>query len=128
MNGEIYQISLGQFILMYKFPKNDRDNIIRAAALSSEIIVGMFNGEAVCFIGLAPRTLISDTAYAWMIVTDFGKSHGLLLARYAKSFVETMLLKYRRVTGHCFEPKSVRWLKSLGAEFLSEIEFEFRRD
>jgi hypothetical protein len=128
MNGEIYQISLGQFLVMMdSYPPEDTELIMKSAAMSTEIIVGMYDGRAVCFIGLAPRTLLSDTAYVWMLVTEFGRGHGILLARYGKAFVTTMLLKYPRIVGHCFEARSAKWLLSLGAVFLSEIEFEFRR-
>ena len=129
MNGEIYQISLSQFyVMMDTCSDEDRENIHKAAELSTEIIVGIFGNQPVCFIGLAPRTLMSDTAYAWMMVTNYGKSHTLLLARYGRGFVAVMLAKYCRIVGHCFDPRSVKWLKSLGAKFVSEIEFEFRRD
>jgi hypothetical protein len=127
MNAEIYQVSLAQFMKMIG-DHDDREVIHAAARFCSEILVGMFGGSPLCYIGLAPRTLISSEAYAWMLVTSEGEKHPFLLARYARGVLETVLLKYPIIYGHCFNAKSARWLRSLGAEFTSEIEFEFRRD
>jgi hypothetical protein len=126
MNAEIYQISADQFERL--LPEvNDREVVMFAAKRSAEILVGMFNSEPLCFIGVAPTTLISDTAYVWMIETEEGRKRSRLIARYSKGMVETILLKYIKLHGHCFNPKSAAWLKWLGAEFTSETEFEIRR-
>jgi hypothetical protein len=126
MNGEIYQISKEQFCRMLEDIPG-RQYAIASAGVASEIIVGMFGDKPLCYIGLTPKTLISDSAYVWMIVTDEGFKHRFLLARYGKGFVETVLAKYTCIFGYCFSESSARWLKSLGAKFTSENEFEIRR-
>jgi hypothetical protein len=125
MNGEIYQISKEQFIAMVNQPVDK--NLTEAVVLSTDIIVGMFNNQPLCFIGIAPRSLVSDSAYIWMITTDEGKRHSILIARYAKSFVEIVMLKYSFIFGDCFDEKSRNWLRHLGAKFTSLTQFEFRR-
>ena len=126
MNAEIFQVSKLQFIKMLgEVPA--KEAALTAAGLSTEILVGMFNDEALCFVGLAPRTLLSDTAYIWMITTDAGLAHPIILARYSKGLIDTALVKYSMLFGHCFVGHSAQWLRWLGARFLSETEFEIRR-
>lgn len=127
MNAEIYQVSFNQFSAMLG-DREDRQVVLSAARLCAEILVGMFNDKPLVYIGLAPTTLISSETYAWMLVTDEGTRHPFLLARYAKKTLETIQLKYPLIYGDCFSEKSARWLRSLGAEFVAETKFEFRRD
>jgi hypothetical protein len=127
MNGEIFQVSKDQFLAMYNEGRKPEQAVSIAAGLSSDIIVGMFDDQPLVYIGFAPRSLLSSTAYVWMITTEDGENHPILLARYAKKFLETVQMKYEVLIGHCFNAKSQRWLKALGAEFTSETEFEFRR-
>jgi hypothetical protein len=125
MNAEIYQVSFEQFASMIG-EHEYRSVILGRAKLASDIIVGMIGIRPVVYIGLEPPTLFADEAYVWMIVPEVG--HGYSLAKYARETLETILLKYPRLFGHCFEPHSARWLQSLGAEFTSATTFEFRRE
>lgn len=125
MNGvEIYQVSFDQFV---KLRGDASDVELSAAKLASEIITGIYNGEVLGFVGLVPPTLLSDEAYIWMITTEAGEQHPILLARYGTGLIQTALLKYRELFGHCFNARSARWLKYLGAEFTSETQFVIRR-
>lgn len=126
MNAEIYQVSFGQFADMIG-DRDDRDIVLSAAKLASEIIVGMFNDKPVCYIGLVPRTLLAPDAYIWLIITLEGKQHPFIIGRYGPEIIKTALLKYTKLYGHCFSEPAAKWLRSLGAEFKSEIEFEIRR-
>jgi hypothetical protein len=127
MNGEVFEVSFERFGQMVEVAEG-REIVMFMAKLASEILVGMFDDKPLCYIGLIPRTLISSEVYVWLLVTDEGKQHPFILARYARGIVETVMLKYTLLYGHCFNEKSARWLRSLGAEFVSETEFEFRRD
>jgi len=124
---EIFQISLEQFGNMIA-GRSDAKIAMAAANMTSEIIVGLYNEQPACYIGLAPRTLLSDDAYIWLIVTEIGEAHSRLLARYSKGFIATALLKYPRLHGHCFTPAAARWLNWLGAKFSSVYEFEIIRN
>lgn len=126
MNVEIYQISFEQFERMLGLDEG-REITLFMAKQASEIIVGMYAGKPLAFIGVAPTTLISSDALIWMLTTEEGSRHPILLARYGAGVIETILMKYTRLFGRCFNDKSARWLKSLGADFVSETEFEFRR-
>lgn len=126
MNGEIFEVSFERFGQMLEADEG-RENTMFMAKLASEILVGMFDDQPLCYIGLIPRTLISSEVYVWLLVTDEGKRHPFILARYARGIVETVLLKYTLMYGHCFNEKSARWLRSLDAEFVSPTEFQFRR-
>lgn len=123
---EIYQISFEQYESMTA-DLSGREVLLSAAKLASEIIVGMYGDEVLAFIGLVPPTLLSDQAYVWMLTTAEGEAHPILLARYGNGFIRTALAKYRVLFGHCFSEKSARWLRHMGAEFISETQFEFRR-
>ena len=127
MDAEIYLVSFDQFASMLG-DREDRQVVLSAAKLCSEIIVGMFDGKPLVYLGLAPTTLISSEVYVWMIVTEEGQKHPFLIGRYAKKTLATIQSKYPLIYGDCFSEKSARWLRSLGAEFVSETKFEFRRN
>jgi hypothetical protein len=126
MNGEIYQVSFSQFDAMIGDCAG-KEIILSAAKLASDIIVGMYGEVPVAYIGLVPPTLLADEAFVWMITTEEGNRRPILLARYGKKTIATILLKFPKLYGFCFNPKSAKWLKSLGAEFTSETKFEIRR-
>ena len=124
---EIFQISVEQFASM--IANEDNANIaIAAAKLSTELIVGMYDEAPAVYVGLAPRTLLSDDAYIWLIVTEVGAAHSRLMARYSREFISTTLFKYSTLRGHCFTPTAARWLVWLGAKFIGPYEFEIRRN
>ena len=126
MDGVVYTITQREFWNLLD-PKYKTNPLEVAVNLSADLLVGMFNGRPLCFIGLANRTLLSSEAYVWMLVTDYGQEHPLILARHGKSVLQTIMSKYTYIFGHCFNKKSADWLRALGAVFTSEIEFEFRR-
>lgn len=127
MHVEIYLVSYGRFADMLG-DHSEREVILSAAKLCSEIIVGMYDQKPLAYLGISPTTLISSEAYVWMVVAEEGERRPFFLARYAKKTVETVLCKYTRLYGDCFSAKSARWLRSLGAVFTEETKFELRRD
>lgn len=122
MSVEIYSLDFNQFRDRVTAPE-----ALSAAKLSSDLIVAMYNSRPLCFLGLIPKTMISDSAYIWMITTLHGYTHSLIIARHAKEMLGQLQTKYSVLFGHCFEVKSKRWLKSLGAEFVAANVFELRR-
>jgi hypothetical protein len=123
MNLEIFLISKDKFAELIG-DMDGKSAAIAAAGLSAEIIVGMIGDKPIGFVGIAPRTLMSTEAYIWMIANG---EHPYLFNKYGRKFVETITEKYTLLFGHCFNRRSAIWLKYLGAEFISETEFEFRR-
>lgn len=126
MNAEVYQISFAQFDQMIG-PIESKPIVLSAAKLASDILVVMYEDGPVCYLGIVPPTLLADHAYIWMMSTPYGESHPYIFGRYGRKIMETILLKYRIVFGDCFSQKSASWLKRIGAEFVSETRFEFRR-
>ena len=85
---------------------------------------GRLGDEIACVWGLIPPTLLSDTAYLWLLTTDIIAEHKFLFIRYSQLFIEHMLTKYPVIVGDCFveNASAIRWLKWLGAEFGPEIQ------
>ena len=123
MNGEIYQLTKEQFRLMANPSFDQRE----AADLSLQILVGIYHGKVLCYIGFIPTSMLSDTAYMWAIVNEEAEAHKVVFGRHAKSVVNSALGVYSRLIGHCFSQASARWLRSLGATFVTDTEFEIRR-
>lgn len=126
MNAEVFQISFAQFDNMLG-PMESRSVVLSAAKLASELLVVMYEDGPICYLGVVPPTILSDSAYIWMISTAYGDAHPYIFGRYGSKIMETILCKYRVVFGDCFSPKSARWLKHIGAVFTTETRFEFRR-
>src|SRR5262245_6511359 len=85
----------------------------------SVVYRGMLNGEVACVWGLIQPTLLSHSAYMWLLTTDIVAEHKFLFIRYSQLFVEDMLELYPRLVGDVIlpNPSAVKWLKWLGAEF-----------
>lgn len=101
----------------------------------SEIVrAGEIDGEICCIWGVIRPTLLSVRAYLWLLTTDQMTEHQFLLIRHSQVEVEKLLKEYGVIIGHCSprQPKSVRWLKWLGARFgqldeLGRLPFEIGR-
>lgn len=124
---EVFQITPDQLDWMLG-PVPNKHLAMFAARRSAEVFAGTYQGIPLGFVGFAPPTLISESAYVWLIDTEAAKAHKFILARYSRGVIEGGLLKYTRLYGTCFTPNSIRWLKWLGAEFTSPTEFEIRRN
>ena len=70
-------------------------------------------------VGVTSVTLLSDTAYLWIVTTKVVEEHPFVFARYSQMFIRSLLQQqYTSIQG-CVDPqftKSVRWLKWLGFE------------
>lgn len=90
---------------------------------SIEVRYGLLDGEVACMWGLIPPTLLSSTAYLWLLTTDIIAEHKFLFIRYSQRYIEEALKQYPTIVGEVLsENRSAqRWLKWLGAEFLPEV-------
>ena len=88
-------------------------------AISVNTWVGKVDDTVVCAWGLVPPSLLSDRAYLWMIHTTEVEQHRFLFVRNSQIAVGQMLEKFKVLYGHvdAKSPKSIRWLKWLGATF-----------
>jgi|SRR5262245_32471968 len=86
---------------------------------SSIMWVGHVDSDLCCMWGLIPPTLMSNQAYFWLQTTDLMKDHPFILVRHSQLVIEQALELYPSICGHvnANAPKSIRWLKWLGAKF-----------
>lgn len=112
-----------------------RDLILRAhGAFKSDLEIRNFNeclsmmhrgwagyvdGKLICVWALCPPVMLSDTAYLWMYHTENVRGHEFILVRHSQIVMEQMLRLYPRIEGRTAidNPKAIRWLQWLGAEF-----------
>lgn len=101
---------------------------------SERLYVGSIHGELCCAWGLVPPSLLSDRAYLWLFSTDAVEEYKFLFVRHSQRAVDEMLENWPVITGYCeiANPRSVRWLRWLGATFKEPVKgfipFEIRKD
>lgn len=88
-------------------------------SFASHLWIGYIRGEPVCAWGLVPPTFLSDRAYLWLYSTDAVEEFKFLFVRHSQLIMEQMKQIYPEIYGVCAlsQPKSIRWLKWLGAKF-----------
>ncbi len=86
---------------------------------SVEVRVGMLDGVIACAWGLIPPTILSDTAWLWLIATDIVAEHKFLFVRHSQRYIEEALKEYPNIIGNTevVNHSARRWLRWLGAEF-----------
>jgi hypothetical protein len=91
---------------------------------STEVRFGMVDGEIACVWGLCPPTLLSESAYLWLLTTPLVDEHKFLLVRHSQRYVEEALRVYPSIIGNVaiHNTSAIRWLKWLGASFVEDIE------
>lgn len=91
----------------------------RSVRSSSHIWIGEHNGELLCFFGLIPPTILSDTAYLWLYNTEAMAGHTIPLIRHSIRARRDWLELYPRIVGHgrVGNDRSLAWLRLIGAEF-----------
>lgn len=123
--GRLCEVTLDQLKWMTPLLPED----IEAARLSRPLMAGFYGEELVCILGFVPATILSDTAYLWLITkNDILVRHRVSFGRSSVKFMKNILAStpYDIVWGYCFDPRGRRWLEWLGATF-SGTRFEFRR-
>lgn len=105
----------------------------RAGRNSEPLYIGMVDDVAICFYGLIPPTLMSNSAYLWLYTTPKFKENSFTFIRHSQIVVKKMLEKYETIRGHgrFSDDRSLAWLRFLGAEFMPAqgevVPFEIRR-
>ena len=115
-------------------PVSATHQLKRFIELSELVRVGKVDDVVCCVWGLIPPSLLSNKAYLWLITTDQLTEHQFVLVRHSQIEIARLLEEYEVIIGHCSvgQPKSIRWLRWLGAEFfdidaLGRLPFEIRR-
>ena len=90
---------------------------------SVEVRYGLIDGEVACVWGLIPPTILSDTAYLWLLTTDVVARKKFLFIRYSQIYVEHALRSFPIIVGDCManNASAIRWLRWLGAEFHNPV-------
>jgi hypothetical protein len=99
---------------------SDYTTMSNCLMLSDLYWVGTIEGKIACIFGLAPPSLLSNSAYLWLYSTELVDGHKFIFARHSQRVMEDLLKVYPRIVGHC-DPKSwrsIRWVKWLGGKFM----------
>lgn len=90
---------------------------------SIEVRYGLVDSEVACMWGLIPPTLLSTTAYLWLLTTDIVAEHKFLFIRHSQRYIEEALNIYPTIIGDCLvgNRAAKRWLQWLGAEFTEPV-------
>lgn len=98
---------------------NHAEILDRCLERTQDMWVGWHNSVPVFAWGLIPPTLLSSSAYLWMVSIDEAEEHQFVLVRHSQIAMKKMLERYETIVGHCEvgEARSIRWLKWLGAVF-----------
>jgi hypothetical protein len=86
---------------------------------SIEIRQGLVDGKVACAWGLIPPTVLSNTAYLWLLTTDIIVEHKFLFIRHSQRYIEEALKRYPTIIGDVvgYNPSAKRWIRWLGGEF-----------
>ena len=90
---------------------------------SQEVRYGYVDGRLVCMWGLIPPTVLSHTAWLWLVTMEIIAEHKFLLVRHSQRWMEAALKVYPEIIGDVLvdNASARRWLLWLGAEFHSPI-------
>lgn len=90
---------------------------------SREVRFGLVDGDLACMWGLIPPTLLSSTAWLWLVTTEIVAENKFLFIRHSQRWIEEALKIYPEIIGDCLvgNASAQRWLKWLGAEFQEPV-------
>jgi len=94
--------------------------LLYLARRSSDVWQGLADGRVGCIWGLIPPTILSETAWLWMVYDpELVEQNKFFLVRNSQRFIEYALTLYPEIVGNVNpgQRMSVKWLKWLGAEF-----------
>lgn len=115
--GEITRLISNE--ISSKLSANDMVKLQRCVDETTVVWAGLYKGQLKAFWGLVPPTMISDTAYLWLYVTEAIDDCEFVFVRNSQRAVEQALQRYPNIVGHCLcnDKRAQRWLKWLGAKF-----------
>lgn len=109
--------------LIHRSPVSDipgAEEILRECIWRSiEIRQGLVDGKVACVWGLIPPTILSNTAYLWLLTTDIIAEHRFLFVRYSQRYIEEALKIYPTIIGDVVghNTSAKKWIQWLGGEF-----------
>lgn len=101
--------------------------ILDAMKRASMTWAGTIDGKLVCLGGVEQASILSDSAYLWLITTKAVEDHSFIFVRRSQMVVEALMEQYRMIYGMVDKDfaRSIQWLKWLGFE-LDPPEGRFR--
>ena len=112
---------------------NAKRDLKRFLVISIMSWTGLVENKVACVWGIISPTILSDSAYLWLLTTDLVDEHPFLFVRHSQMVVEKLLEDFPCIKGHVVagETRSIRWLKWLGFKLGHQegglIDFERRR-
>ena len=98
---------------------------------------GLVDDRIACIWGLVAPSILSDSAYLWLLTSDLVDEHKFTFVRHSQMILKSMLEDFPLITGHVLadQERSKKWLKWLGVIFKPSIDagqtrlipFELRR-
>jgi hypothetical protein len=90
---------------------------------SIHIYQGRLDGVVACVWGLIPPTLLSNSAYLWLLTTNIVAENKFLFIRYSQRYIEEALKIWPTLNGDIIgdNPAAKKWLGFLGAVFDERI-------
>lgn len=95
----------------------DKEKIVENAIKeASYVFTAMIDGEPACMWGIYQQTMLSDTAYMWLITTPLVEKHQFFFARRSQIYLQGLKEHFKIIQGHVDARfiRSIRWLKWLG--------------
>lgn len=98
---------------------NGNELLKRCVERSASVQYGYVDGQCACVWGLISPTLLSTSAYLWLLTTEIVEQHKFLFVRHSQRWMEEILCTYPNIIGDYIpgEDRSRKWLEWLGAEF-----------
>lgn len=89
----------------------------RSLAVSDDpVSLRQTDGRLVALFGVAPHSLLSETAYPWLIGTKLMRANAGPVLRYARGYIEFARERYPRLVNYvdARNGPSIRWLRRIG--------------
>lgn len=98
----------------------ERRNLERCLTYTTILWAQYIDEKLVGVFGVAPQTLLAESAYLWFWATADLKGHEIAFIRRSRRIMQDELLpRFSRLYGVCEveNHRAIRWLKWLGAKF-----------
>lgn len=95
----------------------DKDRIVADAVIKADYAFTAFvDNEIACMWGIHRPTMLSDTAYMWLVTTPLVEQHAFMFARRSQIYLRGLKEHFSLIQGHVDArfKRSIRWLGWLG--------------
>jgi len=92
------------------------DALEQSVAFSRESYAGLVDGRVICLFGVAPKGVLSDEGFPWLLASDELRSVSRVFLRLNRAYMRKISRKYRWLHNYV-SPRNtdaIRWLGWLG--------------